>query len=787
MKKIFIFSVIILVCMNSFSQNVAINNNGQQADASAMLDISSTSKGLLIPRMNTSQRTAIVTPARGLMVYDSDIQSFWYWTGLAWKEILFTGAAITPTGIAGGDLYGSFPTPNVGKIQNLDVAFGVPNDKQVMKWDVLNNRWQGMNDSLFLPYNASFGSSAKLFGITNTNNTNGATAVYGKSGAGSGIAPALSIGVWGDNLNGAGVMGTSSNGVGTYGYSVNNHGAYGFTSSSNSAGVYGTRINPGAAVMGDLYSTGNAIYGKSNGTTGKAAWFENVNTANTDTVAKFINNGTGLNSYFDNTNSNSTEGLITGDHFGKGSGVSMRLWNAQNNNPGFYIYQYGNGDGIYSGSNKSKSANFYSNAGNTDTTLYVHHDGTGKGVQVNITNASNNSEAFNVTTAGTGNVAKFLTNNAANNSETINATTTGSNSAAKFVINNATNSSPAVNVNTDGMGKGLQSTISNSSNLAAAVYGSSSGNKGVEGIAQVYGVIGQSTGFTGGIGVFGQSSGNSADGIGVKAISYSTGANSTIGTVTAINNSDGTAIYADATGGGIAVYGQASRINGPSIYAINDASQGQALRGSSTGTDGIGIYTESGNGSSQSMAAYFRNNYFLNNRNVVQVVTNGVGKALSIQNTNASNNNEMLRIQNAGTAEFLLCVDETLNTKASIAKNGNIATDGTITVKANKGIVRNSSATQLRTEIITVNIPAGSLSHYDQFNGAILVTVNFSTAFSSVPAVYIGNLVGGDYQGLTPSIDNVTTTSCRFLLQNFTPYDFTISATSVKIIAIGAE
>lgn len=41
-------------------------------DVSSMLDITSTSKGLLTPRMTTAQRIAISNPANGLMVYDLD-------------------------------------------------------------------------------------------------------------------------------------------------------------------------------------------------------------------------------------------------------------------------------------------------------------------------------------------------------------------------------------------------------------------------------------------------------------------------------------------------------------------------------------------------------------------------------------------------------------------------------------------------------------------------------------------------------------------------------------------
>ena len=46
-------------------QGVAINASGSQPHSSAMLDVNSTTKGILIPRMTAAQRTAIANPATG--------------------------------------------------------------------------------------------------------------------------------------------------------------------------------------------------------------------------------------------------------------------------------------------------------------------------------------------------------------------------------------------------------------------------------------------------------------------------------------------------------------------------------------------------------------------------------------------------------------------------------------------------------------------------------------------------------------------------------------------------
>ncbi len=66
---------------------VAINTNGAEPDTSAILDISSNEKGLLIPRMDSTARKNISGPAQGLMIYDSTSQSFWYFKDTVWNEI----------------------------------------------------------------------------------------------------------------------------------------------------------------------------------------------------------------------------------------------------------------------------------------------------------------------------------------------------------------------------------------------------------------------------------------------------------------------------------------------------------------------------------------------------------------------------------------------------------------------------------------------------------------------------------------------------------------------------
>ena len=75
---------------------VAINEDGSNPDASAILDVKSADKGMLIPRMDSASKNAISNPAIGLLVYDTDTQTFWYYDNSQWNEIGTAQAALVP-------------------------------------------------------------------------------------------------------------------------------------------------------------------------------------------------------------------------------------------------------------------------------------------------------------------------------------------------------------------------------------------------------------------------------------------------------------------------------------------------------------------------------------------------------------------------------------------------------------------------------------------------------------------------------------------------------------------
>ena len=96
MKKIFLLlKIVFIISIVNAQQGVAINTDGSISDNSAMLDIKSNAKGLLIPRLTALQKNAIVSPAVGLLIYQTDATAgFHYFNGSTWMPL--TSAAQGP-------------------------------------------------------------------------------------------------------------------------------------------------------------------------------------------------------------------------------------------------------------------------------------------------------------------------------------------------------------------------------------------------------------------------------------------------------------------------------------------------------------------------------------------------------------------------------------------------------------------------------------------------------------------------------------------------------------------
>ncbi len=108
MKKIFLMVLLFSALCSSAQNNVGVGTNSP--DPSAVLDVTSNDKGVLVPRLSTIQINAIPNPATGLLVYDTNVGCFFFnsgtpgapvWTNLCTGGIPGATGPTGPQGIAG--------------------------------------------------------------------------------------------------------------------------------------------------------------------------------------------------------------------------------------------------------------------------------------------------------------------------------------------------------------------------------------------------------------------------------------------------------------------------------------------------------------------------------------------------------------------------------------------------------------------------------------------------------------------------------------------------------------
>ncbi len=80
-KKIYLITILLF----TFAVNAQVGIGTNTPNASAALDVTSTNSGMLTPRMTQAQKLAIASPATGLLIYQTDNASgFWFYNGVAW-------------------------------------------------------------------------------------------------------------------------------------------------------------------------------------------------------------------------------------------------------------------------------------------------------------------------------------------------------------------------------------------------------------------------------------------------------------------------------------------------------------------------------------------------------------------------------------------------------------------------------------------------------------------------------------------------------------------------------
>ena len=168
MKKLLIL-LAIFTTFATTAQSVGINADGIAANASAMLDVSSTTKGFLPPRMTGAQRATITSPAQGLMIYCTDCGSSGepqYYDGTQWKNLIGgTATTSTPRVTIGTQVWATI---------NLDVVTYRNGDIIPQVTDAA--AWAGLTTGAWCYYNNDAANGAiygKLYNWYAVNDTRG--------------------------------------------------------------------------------------------------------------------------------------------------------------------------------------------------------------------------------------------------------------------------------------------------------------------------------------------------------------------------------------------------------------------------------------------------------------------------------------------------------------------------------------------------------------------------------------------------------------------------------------
>lgn len=170
MKKLFTLYSGILLTTTIFAQNVGIGT--ATPDASAILHLSSTEKGMLIPRMDSTQRNAIASPAQGLFIYQVKTNpGFYYYSGSSWNKI--GGGGNEWIANASNDIY----TPK---------KVGIGNNNPAENLDITGN----IKTSGEIKPNGTGGLASQVLTSTGTGSMVWANATTGEETSGSGT--------WGD-------------------------------------------------------------------------------------------------------------------------------------------------------------------------------------------------------------------------------------------------------------------------------------------------------------------------------------------------------------------------------------------------------------------------------------------------------------------------------------------------------------------------------------------------------------------------------------------------------------
>jgi len=133
-----LLTITLMLITFGLSAQVGINTDNSTPDGSAMLDVKSTTSGILIPRMTTTERNEIGDPATGLMIYNTTLNNFNFYNGSSWDIIA-----------AGDDGDWTISDNNMYSAVSGNVGIGTESPGATL--DVAGHIWQtGIGESVFI-------------------------------------------------------------------------------------------------------------------------------------------------------------------------------------------------------------------------------------------------------------------------------------------------------------------------------------------------------------------------------------------------------------------------------------------------------------------------------------------------------------------------------------------------------------------------------------------------------------------------------------------------------------
>ncbi|MFY9228689.1 MAG: hypothetical protein WAO87_00515, partial [Bacteroidales bacterium] len=339
---VLIISSILLLNVQIYAQNVGISVDGSTPDNSAMLDIKSTDKGLLIPRValtSTSSASPITSPATSLLIYNTatagDVTpGYYYWNGSKWMRLLSINDK--PAWLLSGN---AGTTPGTNFIGTTDAQPLVIKTNNIEHIRILSNGQVLINRTTAAYSGDLFeaqGNATYPYAINGLTDQASGVGVYGYNSASGGIS------ILGLTSNGYGVAGSAKGGTGVYAEDSSAAGtgeaiyAKNFHINGNGILAAGNNLNPSyitGGVGGAFASTNVGVFGYGNNTSQSWGILGRSAAADGTGVIGVGNNQTAL------TLTNGSGGAFTGSRVG-----SFNIFNADTTGSG---YNLPGGAGVY--------------------------------------------------------------------------------------------------------------------------------------------------------------------------------------------------------------------------------------------------------------------------------------------------------------------------------------------------------------------------------------------------------------------------------------------------------